>query len=299
MKTRTLRLPVFFKAARANFLISSLIPAAIAAGVAAYLNAAAAWVLFPVILFGVACLHFFVNLVNEYFDFRRGVDLPAKYDRVHPLASGEVSAGQVLIFMILTFALGFGCLVILSFYRGFLLFVLGVLGFAGGYSYTGPPLAYKYRGAGEIMILLFMGPLLGSGIYLALTGELSFVAIAASLPPGLLITAVLISNNIRDIDKDRAAGIKTMPIRTGLEKASYIYASVLFSVFIWIIIMAVLGYYPLLSLISLIFIPAAVKYSKILKKREKHLDTIDLKTLQIYAGVNTIIAFSFFLGALM
>jgi len=192
-----------------------------------------------------------------------------------------------------------GCLIVLSLHRGFSLFLLGGVGFAGGYSYTGPPLAYKYRGAGEIMILILMGPLLGSGIYLALTGQLPFVAVAASFPPGLIITAVLLSNNIRDIPKDRSAGVKTLPMITGKDKASALYSFMLAAVFIWIILMAAFTYYPPLSLLSLLFIPSAIKCSKTLKKSEGDLEDIDLKTLKLYAGINSILAFSFFLGALL
>src|SRR5207244_549931 len=91
----------------------------------------------------------------------------------------------------------------------------GVAGLLGGWGYTAPPLQYKFRALGLPLVFLLMGPLMVVGGYYVVTGSFTWNAVAASIPVGLLVAAILHGNEWRDISDDARAGIVTFSIRVG------------------------------------------------------------------------------------
>ncbi|MGM0442214.1 MAG: 1,4-dihydroxy-2-naphthoate octaprenyltransferase [Elusimicrobiota bacterium] len=295
--TESNKLTKYLKVSRANFFLSSLIPGLVSVSVAIYQKKDINWYLLPVVFLGILSVHAMTNLVNEYYDYKKGIDNPSDTGEVHLLSSGRVSLGEVRILIIISLFLCLGCAVLLSFYRGVPFFLFCIAGILAGYSYTGPPLEYKYQGFGDIMIFLFMGPMLVGGAYYALTGIISKLAIYASFPQGILIAAVLNSNNIRDIDKDRATAVKTLPVIIGVKRAKIIYSFLIYAAFAWPVFLALAGLVPLTTLLILIFLPYAVKANKVLKEEKKDaIGGIDLMTLKVYVGVNMVLVLSVLFG---
>ena len=175
---------------------------------------------------GVMLLHAAGNLLNDYFDFRFGVDRRVANDERRPgrfLVRGELRPRDVLAEAVF-------CLVLLAPVAVYLLWRCGwgLLGFGAGalvglYAYTGPPLELKYRALGEALIFLVFGPLLVVGSAYAQTGEWSWHAALLSVPIGLATTAVLVGNNVRDLEEDGDAGVVTLAHRVGHRAARAMY----------------------------------------------------------------------------
>jgi 1,4-dihydroxy-2-naphthoate octaprenyltransferase len=175
----------------------------------------------------VLLLHAAGNLLNDYFDFRSGVDSKVDDDHGRPgrlLVRGEMTPPQVLHEAV-------ACLILAAPAAGYLLarcgpglLWFGGAALAGLYAYTGPPLRLKYRALGEPLIFLVFGPLLVTGAAYAQAGRWSWTALLLSVPVGMLTTGVLLGNNIRDLDEDCAAGVKTLACKLGLKAARLVYA---------------------------------------------------------------------------
>jgi 1,4-dihydroxy-2-naphthoate octaprenyltransferase len=97
-----------------------------------------------------------------------------------------------------------------------------LIGFSGallGFFYTAPPLRLGYRGFGEVIVFLCLGPLAALGAYAVTSGQLSLDPVWASIPSALTVTALLHANNLRDLDVDRQSGKRTLAVRIGYERA--------------------------------------------------------------------------------
>jgi 1,4-dihydroxy-2-naphthoate polyprenyltransferase len=108
---------------------------------------------------------------------------------------------------------------------GWELLAVGVASIAAGVLYTGGPRPYGYAGLGELFVFLFFGIVAVNGSYYVQTEEFSWEAFALSLPVGLLAAAILVVNNVRDIDTDRRAGKRTLAVKLGRERARRLFAA--------------------------------------------------------------------------
>ncbi|MEM1633445.1 MAG: 1,4-dihydroxy-2-naphthoate octaprenyltransferase [Sulfolobales archaeon] len=236
------------------------------------------------VIIGVVLLHGMANWLNDYFDHMYGVDRPGTGTTVyrpHPLIERILDPRTLLISSIL---LGFvassiGTYIAIVIDRP-LVIPLGLLGAVIGFLYTGPPLNLKYRAFGEPAVFLAFGPLMFIGSYYVQTGFISLKSIIASIPFGLLITAVLLANNIRDIEGDRAAGIRTLAVVLGRRRASLLYISLLVSAYVITFAMIVLGLLPLVSMITMLTVFQALKLCRDIRAENTPLD-MDPRTARL------------------
>jgi 1,4-dihydroxy-2-naphthoate octaprenyltransferase len=155
------------------------------------------------------------NLYNDALDFLRGADTPQRRGPTRVTQSGLLSSRQVLTGAYACFGLaGIVGLYFVGLY-GWPVLVAGLLAIAAGLGYTGGPWPIGYHGLGELFVFLFFGVLAVVGSAYVQTGSIGLLAIAASVPVGLLATAILVLNNLRDIESDRAAGKRTLAVRIG------------------------------------------------------------------------------------
>jgi 1,4-dihydroxy-2-naphthoate octaprenyltransferase len=218
----TARPTLWLRATRPLYLPTSLLPAL--AGALVAIGHDAEWALLPVALVALLLLHAATNVCNEVEDAAHGVDSPDKMDNSGVFCRGLLSVGEGRRLYAGLFAAAFVIGVGISLVQGVTLLVIGLLGILGGWLYTGGPRPYKYDGLGDPLIILLMGPLLTQGAYTAVTGD-GFHAPAfwLGLGPGLLIAAVLSGNNAADIEGDRAAGVRTLAVRVGFQRARLLY----------------------------------------------------------------------------
>jgi len=184
------------------------------------------WPALAACVFGVACLHAAGNLLNDYFDFRFGVDRRVHDDDGRPgrlLVRGELPPAAVLAEAGVCLLLAAGPAAYLTWLRGPAVAAFAAVAAAGLYAYTGPPLRLKHRGLGEPLIFLLFGPGLMAGCAYVQTGRLATTALLLSVPVGLATTAILVGNNVRDREEDRAAGIVTLAGPAGGRVARALY----------------------------------------------------------------------------
>ncbi len=180
---------------------------------------------FVAALLGALLIQVGTNLSNDYSDARRGADTEDRLGPVRVTAGGLVPPRTVLLWTWLTFGAAVLCGLYLVAVAGWELLVVGVLSIAAGVLYTGGPRPYGYEGLGEVFVFLFFGVAAVAGSAFAQLSRWPWEAFALAVPVGLLATAILVVNNVRDLDTDRRAGKRTLAVRLGRAGARRLYAA--------------------------------------------------------------------------
>jgi 1,4-dihydroxy-2-naphthoate octaprenyltransferase len=220
---------------------------------------------FAFALLGALFIQVGTNLSNDYSDARRGADTEDRLGPVRVTAGGLVPPKQVLIATYVSFALAVLCGIYLIAVAGPVLLAIGGLSIVAGVLYTGGPKPYGYEGLGEVFVFLFFGIVAVSGSYYVQIQELPWPVFALAVPVGLIASAILVVNNVRDIDTDRRAGKRTSAVRLGRERARALYAAMLVVAYLSLaVIGAGLCWWVLLPLAS---IPLAARLIGIVRSR--------------------------------
>ncbi len=164
------------------------------------------------------------NYFNDYADFRAGADTPARLGPRRLASSGLATPRAVLLAALIAFG-GAGLIgVYLVMVGGWPILVIGMLSIVCGFAYTGGPWPLAYVGLGDLFVFVFFGVVAVLGSAYLQSDDLTSGAILASLPVGCLVTAILVVNNLRDIETDRAAGKRTLAVRlgAGVARAQYV-----------------------------------------------------------------------------
>ena len=169
-----------------------------------------------------------VNLVNDFFEFRqKRVD-----DKVAHLGFPREDRNllEVLIFLVGLALFGLAGLIglFLVWRTHWPLLVLGIVGFAGGFFYTGEPLNYKRRGLAVAIVFFLMGVMMVGGSYYGVTGGISWPVVWASVPTSLLVSLILLANELRDFESDVRFRVRTLTVRIGYRRAIVVYCALLF-----------------------------------------------------------------------
>jgi 1,4-dihydroxy-2-naphthoate octaprenyltransferase len=170
-------------------------------------------------LAGAVLLQIGANLANDVSDFHRGADTEVRLGPPRVTSLGLLTERQVLVAMWATFALAAAAGVYLTWVAGWPVVAAGLASIAAAITYTGGPWPFGYRGLGELFVFIFFGVVAVAGTYFVQAGEIGRQAVAASLPMGFTVTAILVVNNVRDVDTDRAAGKHTLAVYLGRRRA--------------------------------------------------------------------------------
>ncbi len=181
------------------------------------------------------------NLANDVADFRRGADTAARLGPVRVTQSGLIRPERVATATAVVLALAAIPGLYLVWRGGPLLAGLGLLAMLAAVAYTAGPKPFGYLGLGEVFVFLFFGPVAVIGTAYVMTGAVEPLSVAASLPMGCLITAILVVNNLRDIDTDRVAGKRTLAVRIGREATRREYAALIGVAYLAPLAMVLLG----------------------------------------------------------
>ena len=260
---------------RLPFLSATIVPILLGATVASrYVSVD--WFYFALTMLGGSLLHIGTNTSNDYFDHTSGTD-EANYNYMVPFSGGSrsiqmglISAKGMLYLSIITFALSGLIGIPLIIKAGINILYLGFIGFLSGFFYTAPPFRFASRkGIGELLIGLNFGPLMVVGSFLVQTsGDLThvFEAALAGIPIGLLVAAIVYVNQFHDHDGDKATGKNNLVVVFGPEKARIGYVLLVVGAFVSIIVMALSGTFPMLSLMTLVTSIISVYTTKTLYK---------------------------------
>jgi 1,4-dihydroxy-2-naphthoate octaprenyltransferase len=183
-------------------------------------------------LLGAVFIQVGTNLSNDYSDARRGADTEDRLGPVRVTAGGLVPPKQVLIATYVSFGLAVLAGVYLIVVAGWLLLVIGAASILAGVLYTGGPRPYGYEGLGELFVFLFFGVVAVAGSFFVQVRHLHWEAFALSIPVGLLAAAILVVNNIRDIDSDRRASKRTLAVKLGRTRTRRLFAGIVYLAFL-------------------------------------------------------------------
>src|SRR6266513_4826740 len=187
---------------------------------------------FVAALLGAIFLQVGTNLSNDYSDARRGADTEDRLGPVRVTAGGLMPPRTVLIGTWVAFGIAVAAGAYLTAVAGWQLLVVGAASILAGVLYTGGPRPYGYEGLGEAFVFMFFGVVAVVGSYYVQTEDLSWIAFALSVPVGLLVSAILVVNNVRDIETDRRAGKRTLAVRLGRERTRALYAVVVYGAYL-------------------------------------------------------------------
>lgn len=207
-----LNLRTVIRSLRLFALPASVLPVLVATAASAKVSAWR-WDVLAASMLGAGLLNVAGNLINDYFDFRKGVDRRVDGDENRPgrvLVRGEMMPRQVLAEFYICLGVIAALVAYLSLACGPEIVYLAMAAVVAVYIYTGPPFAMKYRALGELNIFMVFGPLLMLGAAWAQTGQWLGNVALLSVPVGLITTAILVGNNARDREEDAGAGIRTI-----------------------------------------------------------------------------------------
>jgi 1,4-dihydroxy-2-naphthoate polyprenyltransferase len=207
---------------------------------------------FAAALLGAIFIQVGTNLSNDYSDARRGADAEDRLGPVRVTAGGLVPPRQVLMATYVTFGLSILCGAYLVYVAGPALLAIGAASILAGVLYTGGPRPYGYEGLGELFVFLFFGIVAVAGSYFVQQESLEWESFALAVPVGLLAAAILVVNNVRDIDTDRRAGKRTLAVRLGRPGARTLYSVMLLVAYAALVPVAfALGPWVLIPLLTL------------------------------------------------
>jgi 1,4-dihydroxy-2-naphthoate octaprenyltransferase len=276
-----MNLKIWFLATRPWSFTMTAISVGVGGAVAALDGAFDVW-LFLLTLVGAVCVHGATNLINDYFDYKSGVDrpgAPTTLYRPHPLVEELIFPQTVLTISLILYAIAamIGLELIRLKGAGLLWFIL--VGAIASFFYTAGPIKYKYLALGELAVFLMWGPVIVGGTYFVQRGSLSLDAVLISVPFGLLVALVLLANNLRDIDYDRSAGIATLGTLLGQQKTRVLYQGLILLAYLAIALLIALKILSPWGL--LVFFSAPVAFRLIRTLQREIPNDADARTAQL------------------
>ena len=252
---RTLR--VWLLATRLPSLTAAAVP--VLAGTALAADEAFRPGLFVLALLGSMSFQAGTNLVNDYYDHELGVDTTVSLGPSGVIQRGLLSPRTVLIGGLVAFATGAALGLTIVALVGWQVLPLGVASVLAGYAYTAPPLKLAYRALGELTVFIFMGPVIVMGAAYVQLEAWTWEAFLASLPIGLLVSAILHANNLRDIEGDRVQGKRTLASLVGRPAADVELGILVLGTFATAVALVASGAAPLTGLVALAALPSALR----------------------------------------
>jgi 1,4-dihydroxy-2-naphthoate polyprenyltransferase len=232
---------LWWAGARPRTLPAAVVPVLVGTACAAGRTDIVAWRVVAALVVSLA-LQVATNYANDYSDGVRGTDSAER--RVGPVrlvGSGLASPGSVKRAAFLSFGVAGLAGLALTLAVGWELLVVGVLAIAAGWFYTGGPRPYGYLGLGEAFVFTFFGVVATAGSAYVQEEQLSGLALAASIPVGFLVTALLVVNNLRDIPGDTASGKRTLAVRLGDRRTRWFYVGLLVGAVVMVPVVAAVG----------------------------------------------------------
>jgi 1,4-dihydroxy-2-naphthoate octaprenyltransferase len=181
------------------------------------------------------------NYANDYSDGVKGTDGATRVGPVRLTGSGLKRPGAVKRAALLSFAVAGVAGLALAAATTWWLLLVGAASFLAGWFYTGGPRPYGYAGFGELFVFVFFGLVATVGSTFVHREEITGLSVAAAIPVGLLATALLVVNNLRDIPTDRVAGKRTLAVRIGDRSTRFLYLALMTAPFVLLPFVAGLG----------------------------------------------------------
>ncbi|QYJ15103.1 1,4-dihydroxy-2-naphthoate octaprenyltransferase [Rubrobacter xylanophilus DSM 9941] len=247
----------WFRLARPFSLTASAVPVLLG-GALAHEDGSFSWAPFLAMLLASLLIQAATNMFNEFYDEKRGLDTAEAVGIAGSIVQGRVHARTVLLGALFCYTVALFLGLYLVYVGGWPILLLGCLSALGGYLYSAGPRPIAYTALSEAAVFLFMGVLIVVISYAVQTAS-SFPAHVplAALPVGGLVAAILLANNIRDMESDRRGGRRTLPIVLGRRGGILIYRALLAEAYVSALILVMAGTIPAACLVALLSLPLA------------------------------------------
>jgi 1,4-dihydroxy-2-naphthoate octaprenyltransferase len=212
---------------------------------------------FVVILFAALAIQVGVNFANDLADARSGADTEARVGPQRAVASGLLTPSQMKWGIVVAFGLAAVAGLYLIWLGGWVIAVIGVASIVAALAYTAGPIPYGYYGLGELFVFVFFGLAATVGTRYVYDRTAPADAWWAAVAMGLLASAILVANNVRDVHTDAAAGKRTLAVMIGDDAGRRLYAAMVAGSFVAIAVAVVIGVLPTWALLALVAIPRA------------------------------------------
>ena len=199
------------------------------------------------------------NVANDVFDFERGADTAERLGPVRVTQAGYLTPTQVKTGMFVIFAFAAFLGLYLATLRGWTVIWLGAAAILSAVAYTGGPYPLGYHGLGDIFVFLFFGLAAVAGTYFVQVGSVSTAAWWMSVPIGFIVTAILVVNNLRDLENDRKAGKHTLAVRFGEQGAKAEYLLLMLTAYLIVPIFVWMKIIPVGAMLSWLSLPIAIR----------------------------------------
>lgn len=249
------------------------------------------WLYAVLALVGNVMFHAAGNVLSDWWDYRKGVDNEKAY-AIPQLVFGQFTPREYLTFSSILFAVAICIGLVLTCLTGWELLIIGGIGalLAANYSF------FKFRALGDIFVFICFAILPVIGTSFVATGAVEWPALVISIPLGIFTIGVLHDNNTVDIETDKEAGIRTLPMLFGEKTSVKIFIAYMIIPFIAVIVSCILGYLPWLSLVCLIAAGAAAGNIKAalgyFSKGRESMMGLDQKTAGLHMIFSILLAIS-------
>ncbi|MHB8777244.1 MAG: 1,4-dihydroxy-2-naphthoate polyprenyltransferase [Anaerolineales bacterium] len=211
------------------------------------------------------------NLANDVFDFERGTDTTERLGPTRVTQAGLLTPVQVKLGMGIVFALATLLGLYLAWLGGWPIILIGVTAIMAAIAYTGGPFPLGYHGLGDIFVFIFFGLASVAGTYFVQAGFVSTAAWWMTIPPGLIITAILVVNNLRDLENDRKAGKHTLAVILGERITKTQYLACMTVAYLILPVAARIGIVPWFSLLAWLSLPLGIRAGRVVLTQKGRL----------------------------
>jgi len=290
----------WLKTARPFSLTATVSPILVGTAVAAY-DGTFHLLNFLLALFSSLFLQIGANYFNEYFDYHYGLDSPESLGSTTVIFRHEMTAAQVLGGGIACFVIAAVLGLILIFTAGPAIILFGLAGMSIAYFYSARPFKFATRGLGDLLVYVAMGFLMTWGAYYVQIPRWSWQAFVASIPVGLLVTAILNMNNVRDYQDDLAVQKRTLPVRLGQVFGKRFHAFLLLGSYVAVSVGVLVRLLPLYSLLVWLTFPLAFSNVRaVLTATERKAFVIGIKrTASLHLQFGAMLALGIAVAALL
>ena len=236
------------------------------------------------------------NLANDVFDFERGTDTAERLGPTRVTQAGMLTPRQVKLGMGVVFVLAALLGLYLAWLGGWLIIIMGIAAIISAIAYTGGPFPIGYHGLGDVFVFIFFGLASVAGTYYIQAGSVTPAVWWMTIPPGLIITAILVVNNLRDLENDRKAGKHTLAVRLGEQGTKVQYLICMTVAYLVLVPVAWAGMIPWSVLLAWLSLPLAIQATRVvLTQKGRPLNAALAKTSQTALGFSLL----FWMGLLL
>jgi 1,4-dihydroxy-2-naphthoate octaprenyltransferase len=211
------------------------------------------------------------NLANDVFDFERGTDTAERLGPTRVTQAGILTPKQVKVGMAVVFALASLLGLYLAWLGGWLIIILGIAAIVSAIAYTGGPFPIGYYGLGDIFVFIFFGLASVAGTYYIQAGFVTPAVWWMTIPPGLIVTAILVVNNLRDLENDLKAGKHTMAVRLGEQGTKIQFLICMAVAYLVLLPVAWVGMIPWTTLLAWLSLPIAMQAARVVLTQKGRL----------------------------